>query len=142
LRAYPRETVVAEKFQAMVMLGMGNSRMKDFYDLWILARRFAFTGATLAQAIQATFQRRHTDLPTQAPLALSAEFWGDRTKISQWSAFLRKSSLDAEGTSLDQVILFLRDFLMPPAVALAAGETFVREWPAGGPWKPSEEPVV
>jgi nucleotidyltransferase AbiEii toxin of type IV toxin-antitoxin system len=65
--AYARETVVAEKYHALVTLGLANSRMKDFYDLWALARQFTFEGATLAQAIESTFGRRQTPLPTSAP---------------------------------------------------------------------------
>ena len=70
LHVYPKETVVTEKFQAMVELGMINSRMKDFYDLWYLSRHFAFDGATLLQAIKATFERRGTSLQSERPLAL------------------------------------------------------------------------
>jgi predicted nucleotidyltransferase component of viral defense system len=73
LRTYPRETVVAEKFEALVKLGIANSRMKDFYDLWVMARDFEFEGALLSQAIKATFERRGTALPTDVPLALSDE---------------------------------------------------------------------
>ena len=65
---YPRETVVAEKFQAMVMLGIANSRMNDFYDIWSLARTFEFSGPSLSSAIRATFERRQTDLPSKPPL--------------------------------------------------------------------------
>jgi Nucleotidyl transferase AbiEii toxin, Type IV TA system len=92
LAAYPRETVVAEKFQAMVMLGIANSRMKDFFDLWVLARSFAFAGPTLADAIRATFVRRKTPVPAAPPLALTAEFGTDRGKVTQWAAFLKKGS--------------------------------------------------
>lgn len=67
LRAYPKETVIAEKFHAMVTLGMANSRMKDFFDLWILCRDFPFSGKALTQAIRATFQRRKTELPIEIP---------------------------------------------------------------------------
>jgi hypothetical protein len=74
---YPRETVVAEKFQAMVMLGMANSRMKDFFDLWLLSVSFEFDGEVLARAIQATFERRRTPLPETIPTALSADFYDD-----------------------------------------------------------------
>ena len=80
LKAYPRETVVAEKYQAMVMLGIANSRMKDFFDVWTLARQFAFSGPVLCAAIRATFDRRQTALPTQPPLALTAEFTGTSQK--------------------------------------------------------------
>ena len=83
LPAYPRETFVAEKFQAMTALGIANSRMKDFFDLWVLARGFPFEGPTLSRAIGATFRRRKTDLPAEAPLALTAEFGADPGKVKQ-----------------------------------------------------------
>jgi len=70
LRAYPRETVIAEKFQALVMLGRANSRMKDLYDIWILSRSYEFPGDNLARAIKATFARRNTDIPVERPDAL------------------------------------------------------------------------
>lgn len=74
VRTYPRETVVAEKFQAMVMLGIANSRMKDFYDLWFLSQKFEFEGEALSLAIKATFERRQTSVPHVPPLALTPEF--------------------------------------------------------------------
>jgi hypothetical protein len=135
LPAYPRETVVAEKFQAMVHLGMTNSRMKDFFDLMVLARRFAFDGPLLCRAIRATFERRRTALPSALPTALTAEFYSDGGKQKQWQAFLRKFSLDA-GADLEGATAVLRDFLMPPAVAGSAGQQFEMTWPAGGPWTP------
>ncbi len=134
LLAYPRETMVAEKFQAMVVLGIGNSRMKDFYDLWVLARQFEFQGPVLCQALQATFQRRQTALPRDAPLALTETFFRDQDKIKQWQAFVRKSKLEVEDTNLEQVAAVLREFLMPPVEALTMGEPFDRNWPMSGPW--------
>jgi predicted nucleotidyltransferase component of viral defense system len=83
IRAYPRETVVAEKLQAIVVLGIANSRMKDFYDLYVLARDFAFDGATLTAAIKATFKRRKTEIPHETPLALTEEFGRDDLKSVQ-----------------------------------------------------------
>ena len=80
LRAYRRETVVAEKFQAMVMLGTANSRMRDFYDVWQLSLRFGFEGSLLRDAINATFTRRRTQLPAEAPTALTASFYEDPCK--------------------------------------------------------------
>lgn len=77
LRVYPKETAVAEKYEAMVSLGIANSRMKDFYDVWVLARDFEFDGATLARAISATFGRRKTQVPAVPPLALTSEFGRD-----------------------------------------------------------------
>ena len=75
LNAYPKESVVAEKFEAIVKLAMANSRMKDFYDLWVLAQRFQFESATLAAAIQASFATRKTVLPISLPLAFLEEEW-------------------------------------------------------------------
>lgn len=89
--------MVAEKFQALVRLGMATSRMKALYDLWILAQHGTFSAPLLSQAIGQTFQHRQTPLPTQLPLALSAEFAQDPTKHRQWQAFLRQGRLAVEG---------------------------------------------
>lgn len=134
VRAYRRETVVAEKFQTVVALGVANSRMKDFYDLWVLARGFAFDGPTLSRAIRATCRRRKTALPVQTPLALTAEFHDDAGKRKQWQAFLHKSKLEAAGVGLEQVVGMLCAFLMPPVQTLATAEAFEQTWPPGGPW--------
>jgi hypothetical protein len=142
LFAYHRETVVAEKFQAMVILGIANSRMKDFYDLWVLARQFTFKGRVLCQAFEATFQRRRTALPTDPPVALSAAFSSDKDKLRQWQAFLKKGKLQGENVALEQVTVALRDFLMPAARALAKGEPFAMVWPLSGPWEPAIAPAV
>ena len=91
LRAYPRETVVAEKLEAMVKLGMANSRMKDFYDIAFLSESFAFDGNVLAKAIAVTFTRRKTPRPMKHPVAMTSEFAADPTKNIQWSAFIRKT---------------------------------------------------
>jgi predicted nucleotidyltransferase component of viral defense system len=134
LQAYPRETVVAEKFQAAVMLGIANSRMKDFYDLWTLARGFEFSGSMLCEAIRATFDRRKTALPTASPLAFTVEFTEDDQKLRQWAAFVRKGKLDADGLSLSAIAKILEAFLMPPTTAIVHGEKFDGHWPPGGPW--------
>lgn len=134
LRTYPRETVVAEKYQTLVMLGIANSRMKDFYDIWVLARDFDFDGKLLCQAIRATFERRKTQLPDTEPLAFTSEFYDDRQKQTQWQAFINKSGLTEESVALDQVIDALRRFLMPPTKALNDGEVFGVHWPASGNW--------
>lgn len=132
--AYSRETVVAEKFQAMVQLGIANSRMKDFFDLWILARQFGFEGPLLCQAIHATFERRRTAVPADSPLALTAEFGTDAAKMKQWVAFVKKGKLDVQGQALAQICERLSDFLMPPAKALSDGTDFQMWWPPNGPW--------
>jgi len=133
LRAYPRETVVAEKFEAMVKLGMANSRMKDFYDLWELSRRFDFDGSTLMAAIQATFQRRATAFPRGTPLSLSPEFYDAPSKRTQWTAFIRKSGLQSE--TLGELVANIKTFLLPIIVAIQNGEPFNLHWNAGGAWQ-------
>ena len=135
-RVYPKEPVVAEKFQAMVDLGMANSRMKDFYDVWVLSNRFAFDGATLAEAMRRTFERRRTSLPTAPPLALTKEFAGDAMKERQWIAFTRKGRLQVSNLTLDEVITRIRPFLMEPVQALTEDKNFDLEWPQRGPWQP------
>jgi hypothetical protein len=136
LKVYPMETVVAEKFQAMVLLGMVNTRMKDFYDLWVLARSFEFHGADLSRALRATFERRQTRLPTEAPAALGPEFHDDPGKTRAWDGFLKKSRLMDEPPALSEVCGLLTVFLMPPTEAAAAGLGFEAHWVPAGPWEP------
>lgn len=114
LRAYARETVVAEKFQAMVALGRANSRMKDFYDIWVLSKSFDFAGDRLARAIAATFARRETAVPVDLPDALTPAFANDEQKQRQWNAFVRDVS--ANPGSLEDVVASLAEFLMPHAI--------------------------
>jgi predicted nucleotidyltransferase component of viral defense system len=139
VRSYPRETVVAEKFQVMVSLELVNSRIKDFYDLWVLARHFAFEGPTLCQALQATFERRNTPLPTEPPVAFTSIFAQDREKQRLWLAFLRKNQIEAEGATLSDVVALLEQFLLPPAAAQALNQPFAHHWPAGGSWQTQED---
>lgn len=135
LRAYPMVTAVAEKYESSVSLGITNSRMKDFYDLWVLARDFDFEGTTLARAIRATFERRGTALPAAPPVALTEEFSGDKTKQTQWKAFVGRGRLVAEAPDFESVVAMLHSFLWPVTEALAAGDKFELNWAAGGPWK-------
>jgi len=137
LRAYRRETVVAEKFQAMVMLGIANSRMRDFHDVWFLSRRFEFSGRPLSQAIKDTFARRRTALPAQTPLALTPEFSASPGKQAQWRAFVRKAGLTSDQTAFIGVIVALNEFLMPPTLALIRGQKPAMRWRPGGPWRDS-----
>lgn len=112
LRAYPRATVVAEKVEAMVSLGMANTRMKDYFDVRALAREGTLEAGLLGDAIAATFARRETALPLDVPLGLSEEFARDAVKLNQWKAFLRKNQLDAP--ALEEVVAEVRDFLAEP----------------------------
>ncbi len=134
LRAYPRETVIAEKYQALVHLGLVNSRMKDFDDLWIIARAFDFDGSTLSEAIRNTFSRRRTALPEHAPSGLRPEFHEDAHKNSQWTAFIRKGMPVTAPPSLTEVCLLLETFLLPPTQALAQEQEFRAKRDPGGPW--------
>jgi len=135
LLAYPPETVVAEKFQALVALGMLNSRMKDFFDLWAISETFSFDGVVLAEAIRATFDRRHTGIPTETPIALTSAFAEDATKQAQWQGFLRRAALDMAPGPFADLQGKAATFVLPPAEALAAGTGFERKWRAGGPWR-------
>jgi hypothetical protein len=93
LRAYPKATVVAEKLHAVTVLGMTNSRMKDFFDLWVLLHDTTMDDAELQRAIEATFARRQTAMPGAQPIGLSDAFFEDATKQVQWRAFLKKNKL-------------------------------------------------
>jgi len=132
LLAYPPETVVAEKYQAMVSLGMVNTRMKDFFDLWAIAGTFAFDGAVLARAIQATFERRRTALPRELPVALTAGFAAD--KQVQWRAFLARTHIALAPEPFDDVQARIATLVMAPTMALLAGQTFVLHWEPDGSW--------
>ena len=118
LRAYAPETVIAEKFQAMVVLGRANSRMKDLYDIWALSRIFEFKDDKLARAIAATFARRKTDIPSELPDALTADFANDPLKVQQWDSFI--ADLVQQPGTLPNVIRGLASFLMPHAAQARA----------------------
>lgn len=131
---YPREAVVAEKVEAMISLGVTNSRMKDFYDVQLLAATLAFDGRALAAAIRATFERRATPFPDAAPLVLTRGFLGAPERQIQWRAFLRRSRLEGPPDA-GELAAALNRFLEPVLSAVARGEPFVAAWPAGGPWR-------
>ncbi|MDR0379985.1 MAG: nucleotidyl transferase AbiEii/AbiGii toxin family protein [Candidatus Accumulibacter sp.] len=118
----------AEKLEAMVKLGILNSRMKDYFDLWVLSRHSDFDGTELAQAIRATFEHRGTDMS----FGLTDEFAQHEQKNMQWAGFQRKNAL--EPMTLAVVIEALREFLLPVLVALSAGEDYCRQWRAGVGW--------
>jgi hypothetical protein len=115
LRAYARETVIAEKFQAMVMLGRANSRMKDFYDIWVLSRTSEFKDDRLPRAMAATFARRKTEIPSELPDALTPAFAADAMKVQQWNTFA--ADVAFEPGTLVEVVKDLAAFLMPHARA-------------------------
>ena len=134
LLTYPKETVVAERFEALVKLGIANTRMKDFYDLEILSVRFAFEEKTLAQAIQNTFQKRGTDLPMAGlSVAFTSEFYDDVNKKRQWTAFCAKNKSYVEKAEFKAVMEAIRNFLALPVRTVQEGHSFTKTWKPGGP---------
>ena len=131
LQAYTRETLIAEKLQAMVFLGSVNSRMKDFYDVWLLAQETVIDGTALRQAIRTTFQNRNTPHPQDIPLPLTDSFAEDGQQ--QWRAFLRRDDADVE-PEFTRVISDLRDFLLPVLDAARTGAGFNSTWQPGERW--------
>ena len=135
LRAYPRESVIAEKFHAMVLLGMGNSRIKDMYDIWVLARLFEYSGSILAQALARTFERRQTAIPQQTPLALTGEFFTDAAKQALWRGFIKRNNLMEQDVGLEEAVQTIGRLLLPVCEALNQRLDFPLFWPMGGPWR-------
>lgn len=128
IRAYPQETMIAEKLQAMVALGIANSRMKDYYDIYVLSKTFSFDGHDLVEAITATFERRDTPIPGDIPFAFSDEFALNRDKVSQWRGFINRSGLGGLDVDLAQIVGALRDFLLGPLQAAVSGRPFKQNW--------------
>jgi hypothetical protein len=133
LRGYRQETAIAEKFEAMTKLGLLNSRMKDFFDIFLLSRQFDFDGEVLRSAIETTFRHRGTTVSPE-PTAFTTAFASDASKVSQWQGFLRKSKILNTPTDLATIIAGIAMFLSPPAAAIRDGNGFDLHWRAPGPW--------
>ena len=133
LRAYPKETVVAEKLEALTVLGMLNSRVKDYYDLALLSRLYPFEGALLVEAIRSTFLRRGTAVEA-SPVGLTEAFCSDPARVVQWRAFVRRTRLDS-GWELAQIVEQVRLFASWPLAAAAEDRPRDLNWQPGGPWK-------
>jgi hypothetical protein len=133
LRGYSRESAIAEKFEAMVKLGVLNSRIKDFFDIWLLSRQFDFAGETLALAIERTFATRGTTISGD-PIALTERFAAAATRQTQWQGFVRKNRLQDVPAGFADIVDRISVFLGPIARALAAGDGFQGSWSAPGPW--------
>ena len=133
LTAYNRETAIAEKLQAMVFLGDLNSRMKDFYDIWVLAQSHDFDGRVLSRAIAGTFERRRTAVETK-PVCLSEAFARNVIKAAQWKVFLRNARISDAPSTFAEVVIAVATFASPIIEALAAGQEFARTWRHPGPW--------
>lgn len=133
MHVYPRVSVVAEKTEAMVQLGTFNSRMKDFYDVSVLADEFEFSGESTAEALRATFSRRQTQLPVTGLSPLFEALKVTPGKPEQWAGFLRKSVAQRQWT-FEEALQRALKFIDPPLVAASTGTPFTLTWPAKGPW--------
>ena len=143
LWTYPRETMVAEKFEAMVSRGGDNSRVKDIWDIACLARRFAFDGNILQTAIAETFRRCGTSFAGERPEALLPAYYGDTARAGHWRALQHQIATDADApTRLVDAGEELGRFLGPICDSLIDGRQFTQAWPAGGPWRPGVQAPV
>jgi hypothetical protein len=134
LQAYSRETVIAEKLEALTKLGLLNSRMKDYYDLALLSRMYSFEGEQLIATIIATFGHRGTKVEHE-PIGLTDAFFADPARAVQWRAFIRRSRFAEEPNDLKNLVSEVRRFALPLLNAAANEQPFIAFWKAGGPWK-------
>lgn len=133
--AYERETVVAEKLEALVVLGDRNSRIKDFFDLNMLATTFAFDRRQLGESVRRTFARRQTPIPDVAPIGLTSAYWENPSRPTQVRAFARRAGLAATAETGRAFNAVLSAFLLPVLDDVAAGVTRTGTWTPGGPWR-------
>lgn len=126
--AYPAETVIAEKFEAMVRFGEADGRMKDFNDIWVITRTFEFDMATVVQALLGTFQRRETAVPTEIPIALTADFANLPAKQTGWASFLKTNPPAMTPPPLDELLDDLRRFFDPVLRATARPDAAKGRW--------------
>ena len=134
IRAYPREASIAEKFHAMIVLDIRNSRMKDFYDLWFMANTWTFDMASLNKAILASFERRGTTIPQDLPLALTKEFLNDPQKKQQWAAFVSRLNPGDKAPSLEEVGAILQTFPLPCISGSTPTQAGIRSWTPDRHW--------
>ena len=139
LKGYPAESIISEKFEAMVKLGLLNSRMKDFYDIWLMMCQFDFNGSNLVEALKKTFKHRKTDLPEGRPL-FAEEIYDEKSdRQTLWMAFLSKGDIEHAPDKLAITVKEIEDFLIEPIAALNKEIKFVKEWKASGPWRVKSE---
>lgn len=131
LLCYSRESTIAEKFEAMVKLGVLNSRMKDFYDIWLLSRQFDFDGDDLTESLRLTFERRETRLTDD--IEAFKESFIDEKQV-QWAAFRKRLEQDYIPTSFRDIVLSVEKFLAPISRAVVAKSPRSKKWVAPGPW--------
>jgi len=131
--AYQPATALAEKFETIVSRGLANSRLRDYYDIWLLSTLHGYDGAEIAAAISATFAHRGTALPRETPPGLTAAFHGSAEAQARWRSFLASKGADAP-SDLADVCGVIVDFVMPPAAAAVAGDSFSSRWNLSAGW--------
>lgn len=135
LQGYPRETVVAEKFETIVKRGEINSRMKDYYDIWILANLFTFNSVDLSNSIENTFEHRQTELP-ETIVGLSPKFYENPVRISQWQAFASRKTFPVCTKSLQEIIEEIAPFLFPIIKGILENNVEPMQWSLSKCWVP------
>jgi hypothetical protein len=139
IKAYKKEASIAEKLDAMLSLGKSNSRMKDFYDVAVLADRFAFNGTELQKAVERALKKSVRAALSELPSAFSDQFATDNKKNVQWRAFLRRIGKRHEDLPFPQIISKISTFLLPVIQLILSGREFRDVWEPGGPWRPREK---
>ena len=135
LKGYPPESVISEKFEAMIKLGLLNSRMKDFYDIWLMMRQFNFNGSNLVEALKRTFEHRKTNIPAGNPLFVEEIYDEKSDRQILWKAFLRKGNIKHAPEKLAITAKEIENFLIKPLEAINKAQEFVGEWKALEQWK-------
>ncbi|MBU0477019.1 nucleotidyl transferase AbiEii/AbiGii toxin family protein [bacterium] len=134
LKGYPAESVVSEKFEAMVKLGLLNSRMKDFHDIWLMMRQFDFNGSKLTEALKRTFEHRKTSLPVDRPL-FAEEIYDEKSDRQMlWKAFLIKGQIKHAPEKLSVTAKAIEEFLIKPLEAINKDIVFNKKWKVSGQW--------
>jgi predicted nucleotidyltransferase component of viral defense system len=127
LKGYTPESVIAEKFEAMMKLGLVNTRMKDFFDIWILSQQLSFTGESLQNAIKTTFEKRQT-LLNSLPDSINEIFYTDPTHRTRWKQFLKNIESEEKNIELPKVINEIKEFLEPIVIASMNKQIFKKTW--------------
>jgi len=134
LKGYPPESVVSEKFEAMIKLGLLNSRMKDFYDIWLMMHQFNFNGSKFTQALRKTFEHRKTPIP-EGTAFFAEEIYDEKSdRQTLWSAFLKKGDIKHAPDKLSAVAHAIEKFIIEPLEAIKNDQEFNKAWNAPGPW--------
>lgn len=133
LKGYTPESVIAEKFEAMMKLGLVNTRMKDFFDVWILSQQLSFIGESLQSAIKMTFERRQTPL-NALPDSINEVFYADLIHQTRWKQFLKNIENEEKNIELSKVINEIKEFLQPIVIASTNKQIFNKTWSYEKKW--------